>query len=593
MSSGAAASAATTDLANVEHELDERRLQVIAEQAAGLRWQILATALVVAAIAWAESPPVAVVGWLVLVIAAREWRAALLHRIQADRSQPIAVRLRTTVRSNAVLGACNGLAALFMLWLDPARDAILTMILVSWGAGAVSTSSTVMRAFLAYASLLFVPTAVMWLVSGSAVGFAVGALVLMFFGVQSRFARRNMETFEESFRIRLENDALARSLQAERQQLAAARDSAVQANQEKSRFLAAASHDLRQPLQAMSLNVGALQRMSISGEPGAIVDDVGHSLTQLRSMLDALLDLSKLDAGMVVPQLQPVQIDRLLTALGSTFRVLASNQGISLTVECPTGLAVHTDAELLRRMLANLLDNAIKFTAQGSVELTARANGPCVEVSVRDSGLGIAPEHHHLIFEDLVQLDPQPAPHGVRGHGLGLGIVRRLAKLLLIDVGLESVPGRGTVFRLSIPAATQAHFATEATAASWSLEDSSVLILDDDPMVRGAYAHALTAMNCQAITAAHVDEAMDRLRDGTIQAAVVDYQLVGLNGFEAIARLRDRQPQLPVVMVTASVDPAVDAAAAAQGVRVLRKPVDAKTLGQALSHAMAQGAARN
>jgi CheY-like chemotaxis protein len=100
-------------------------------------------------------------------------------------------------------------------------------------------------------------------------------------------------------------------------------------------------------------------------------------------------------------------------------------------------------------------------------------------------------------------------------------------------------------------------------------------------------------MNCQAITAAHVDEAMDRLRDGTIQAAVVDYQLVGLNGFEAIARLRDRQPKLPVVMVTASVDPAVDAAAAAQGVRVLRKPVDAKTLGQALSHAMAQGAAHN
>ena len=570
---------------DVVRELDERRLQVIAEQAKGLRWQILVTALVVSAIAWTQAPWPLVLAWLIAVVAVREWRAGLLQRITRDRALPIAARVGITVRSNALLGACNGSAALFMVWLDPARDAILTMLLVSWGAGAVSTSSTVMRAFMAYASFLFVPTAVMWFVTGDAIGLAVGALVLMFFGVQSRFARRNLETFEESFRIRLENDALARSLEAERGQLAAARDSAVQANQEKSRFLAAASHDLRQPLQAMSLNVGALQRLSIAGEPGAIVDDVALSLTQLRSMLDALLDLSKLDAGMVVPQLRTVQVGRLLTALGSSFRALASEQALSLEVQCPDGLAAHTDAELLHRMLANLLDNAIKFTAHGHIELAARADGNHIEISVCDSGPGIAAEHHRLIFEDLVQLEPRPT-RGVRGHGLGLGIVRRLAKLLQIDIALQSAPGQGSTFRLRVPAATEIHRTTETADASWSLADTSVLVLDDDPMVRGAYVRALASMKCQPVTAATVDEAIDRLRDRAPHAAVVDYQLVGTDGFDAIARLRDQQPQLPVIMVTASVDPAVDATAIAQGIRVLRKPVDATSLGRALSQAL-------
>jgi CheY-like chemotaxis protein/anti-sigma regulatory factor (Ser/Thr protein kinase) len=279
-------------------------------------------------------------------------------------------------------------------------------------------------------------------------------------------------------------------------------------------------------------------------------------------------------------------VDRLLAAVGSSFRALASDHGLSFNVECPDGLAARTDAELLRRMLANLLDNAIKFTAHGGIELAARPEGHHIEISVRDSGSGIASAHHRLIFEDLVQLDPRPV-RGVPGHGLGLGIVRRLAKLLLIDVGLESAPGQGSTFRLRVPAATAAHTATEAPDASWSLDDRSVLVLDDDPMVRGAYAHALASMQCQSVTAATIDEAIDRLRGRAVQAAVVDYQLAGADGFDAIARLRDRLPQLPVIMVTASVDPAVDATASAQGIRVLRKPVDATSLGRALSQALA------
>lgn len=572
-------------------ELDERRLQVVAEQARGLRWQIVATAVVVAAIAWQQVAAPLVAGWLFAVLLAREWRSALLQRLVIDRTTPIGERLRQTVLSNALIGACNGSAALFMVGLDPVRDAILTMILVSWGAGAVSTSSTVMRAFVAYAGLLFLPTAAMWFAAGDTMGLAVGALVLMFFGVQLRFARRNLETFEESFRIRQENEALARSLAAEREQLAAARDAAVQASQEKSRFLAAASHDLRQPLQAMSLNVGALQRLSVSGEPGEIVDDVALSLAQLRSMLDALLDLSKLDAGMVVPQLMPVQIDRLLAALTSSFRALASDHGLQLECRCAPGLTARTDPELLRRMLANLLDNAIKFTPQGTIELSAEDGGNHIAIAVRDSGPGIAPQDHQRVFDDLVQLDPRPV-RGVRGHGLGLGIVRRLARMMQIELTLESTPGEGTTFHLRVPVSAEGRASTEIAASGWSIDGDCVLVLDDDAMVRGAYARALATMRCQAITAADIDEAVRRWPQQAISAAIVDYQLAdGSTGFDALARLRELQPQLPIVMVTASVDPAVDTQAASRGVQLLRKPVDATRLGQAIAQALGRGSA--
>ncbi|MDQ0023793.1 signal transduction histidine kinase [Variovorax paradoxus] len=580
-------------------ELDERRLQVVAEQAVGLRWQILLTAVVVAAIVWRDVPAPWVLAWFAAVIASREWRAAALARMAADRARPIAERLRATVYWNVLIGACNGSAALFMARLDPTLDAVLTMILVSWGAGAVSTSATVMPAFLAYAALLFAPTAVMWLAAGGWLGWGVGALVLMFFGVQTRFARRNLETFEESFGIRAENQALATSLEFERAQLAIARDQAVRANNDKSRFLAGASHDLRQPLQAMALNVGALRHVAMAPDARAIVEVVDSSLEQLRAMLDALLDVSKLDAGVVVAQPQRVRIDRLLTAVMASFGAAASARGVGLRADCPIGLEVRTDPDLLRRMLANLVDNAIKFSpAGGQVEVRIRsreapdASKDEVELTVQDSGPGIAPENHRLVFEDLVQLQAQGAGAApAAGHGLGLGIVRRMAELLGVPVELESSLGAGACFRLRLPRAAPLGAdgsEGEGATAPWSLAGRCVLVLEDDPMVRGAYLNALGAMGCRVLSAATLDEALGQV--GEPDAVVVDCRLGGgVSGFDAAERLRARrsaEPALPIVMVTADTDPAVVEAARRQALPLLRKPVDDRGLGRALAAAI-------
>lgn len=580
-------------------ELDERRLQVVAEQAVGLRWQILLTAVVVAAIVWRDVPAPWVLAWFAAVIASREWRAAALARMAADRARPIAERLRATVHWNVLIGACNGSAALFMARLDPTLDAVLTMILVSWGAGAVSTSATVMPAFLAYAALLFVPTAAMWLAAGGWLGWGVGALVLMFFGVQTRFARRNLQTFEESFGIRAENQALATSLEFERAQLAIARDQAVRANNDKSRFLAGASHDLRQPLQAMALNMGALRHVAMAPDARAIVEVVDSSLEQLRAMLDALLDVSKLDAGVVVAQPQRVRIDRLLTAVIASFGAAAAARGVGLHADCPPDLEVRTDPDLLRRMLANLVDNAIKFSPTGGqVEVRVRtreapdASKEEVELTVQDSGPGIAPENHRLVFEDLVQLQAQgsgAAPSA--GHGLGLGIVRRVAELLGVPVELESSLGAGACFRLRLPRAAPLGVdgpEGERETAPWSLAGRCVLVLEDDPMVRGAYLNALGAMGCRVLSAATLDEALGQV--GEPDAVVVDCRLGGgVSGFDAAERLRAQrstQPALPIVMVTADTDPAVVEAARRQALPLLRKPVDDRGLGRALAAAI-------
>jgi len=569
-------------------ELDERRLQVVAEQAGGLRWQIVLTAAIVAAIVWRSVPAPAVLGWFAAVIVSREWRAVALSRMTADRGRPIAARLRATLRWNVLIGACNGSAALFMAWLDPALDAVLTMILVSWGAGAVSTSATVMPAFLAYASLLFMPTAAMWFGTGTWLGTGIGALVLMFFGVQARFARRNLQTFEESFGIRVENEALARTLESERAKLASARDEAVRANHDKSRFLAGASHDLRQPLQAMALNIGALRHVSMDAGARAIVDVIDASMEQLRSMLDALLDISKIDAGVVVPRPQRVRIDRLVAAVAASFGAAAGARQIGLDTACPPELAVRTDPDLLRRMLANLVDNAIKFTpVGGDVALQVVAEEDEVTVTVRDSGPGIAPEHHRIVFEDLVQLHG-PGATPASGHGLGLGIVRRMAELLQLKVQLESSAGAGASFRLRLPRATGGDANGDEARAPWSLAGRCVLVLEDDPMVRGAYLNALGASGCRVLSAGTLDEALAHLDHARPDAVVVDCQLAeGASGFEAVRRMRALHAGLPAVMVTADTGQEAVDAAQAQALPLLRKPVDDLSLGRTLAAVMA------
>ncbi|VWX61330.1 Signal transduction histidine kinase [Burkholderiales bacterium 8X] len=564
-------------------ELDQRRLQLVTEQAVGLRWEILLTAATVFAIAWRDVPWTWLAVWFAGVIVIREWRAAALLRLERDRSRPIAERLRLTVVWNFFLGMANGSAAIFMLWLDPTLDAVLTMILVSWGAGAVSTSAFILPAFLSYASWLFVPTALMWATAGNWLGTGVAVLVMMFFGVQLRFAKRNLRTFEESFGIRLENVELARRLAAEGIELAAARDAAVQADLGKSGFLAAASHDLRQPLQAMSLNSGELMRLAADDDARSIARDIVASIDDLRSMLDGLLDVSKLDAGGVAPESRDLSIGRLVEGVCNSFRAAASARGLAIDWQCPPGLVGRSDPELLRRILANLVDNALKFTQQGGVQVTAEAVENGIRIEVRDTGIGIAAEDQGRVFDDLVQVG-NPERNRAQGHGLGLGIVRRLARLLGIGLELESRLGQGSVFRLQVPRGDAVERPEPTAAAAERLDGCRILVLDDAEQVRSAYRRALEGLGAEVHAAGNLAEALDLVSRLSVDVAVVDYRLApGVDGIEAVEALRRVDVGLAAVLVTADTGDAIVRRAEVARLPMLRKPVDAAALAHAVN----------
>ena len=229
-------------------------------------------------------------------------------------------------------------------------------------------------------------------------------------------------------------------------QLQAARDEAIEANRSKSRFLAAASHDLRQPLHAMTLFVSALSRRLPGGEAGELIVHVDQSLRSLRSMIDTLLDMSKIEAGLIKPTLAPVALDEFFASLRAGFAATGRDRGVKFCI-APTSGHVFADRTLLELTLRNLLANAFKFTRTGGVLLGVRRGQGELGVSVADTGVGIAPERAERVFEEF-QRDKMAALGPNEGIGLGLSIARRLTQMMGGRLTLRSRPGKGSAFTI-------------------------------------------------------------------------------------------------------------------------------------------------
>lgn len=564
----------------VDDGLDRRRLAVVLSFATSLRWPVNATLLVIAVMLWRFVPAWVAIGWLAAGITVRELRAHRLQALAADESLPIGEKLRRVMWWDVPLGLSHGSAALFMAVMDPTFDALLTMILVSLAAGAVSTSAVVLRLYMIYAGCVFVPTATMWILAGTPLSVSVALLILMFAAVQFKFANQNAQVFEESYRIRVENEELVR-------QLAEARDVAEAANRAKSRFLAVASHDLRQPLHALTLHSGLLAQDPHAAEAPLIAREISSAIRSLGQLLDSLLDISKLDAGVVVAERRPIQLRRLIANLVHTHRPQAAEKGLELRFECPADAVVTTDPTLIERLLRNLIDNALKYTDRGEVCVLAEAQGPSFRVSVRDTGRGIPVEAQGRVFEEFYQVDNAGRD---RAHGLGLGlaIVARLSALLGIPVTLESEPGRGTTVSLTMPgAAAEAEEEPVDALQGTGLQGVRVLFIDDEEPVRSAMRHVLRRFGCDAVEAASSDEALERTRGFVPELVLADCRLGGGdNGIAAVARLRERWPALPAVLISGDTDAERLLEAERSGLPLLHKPVTLERLREAMTAAL-------
>jgi PAS domain S-box-containing protein len=375
--------------------------------------------------------------------------------------------------------------------------------------------------------------------------------------------------------------------------LAEATTRAEEANRGKTRFLAAAGHDLVQPLNAARLFAAALAERPLGVEERALVGRIDGALHAVDDLLAALLDISKLDAGGSAPSVTHFPVDGLLDELGAEFGALAKARGLSFR-RVRTDAWVASDPAMLRRILQNFLSNAVRYTARGGIVLGCRRAGESVRIEVWDTGPGIPDDQIERIFDEFQRLDV-PAHGGDKGLGLGLAIVERLGRTLGHEIGARSRVGRGSVFSVTVPRAVAAAGAPLRRAV-WipgqRLEGARVLVVDNEPAVLDGMAALLEGWGCVALAAHGPDEA--HAYAAAPDLLLVDYHLDdGADGLALVEALRARyDSSLPAVLVTADRTDAVRDRAASAGVAVLAKPVRAAQL-RALVNAALDEAARS
>jgi CheY-like chemotaxis protein len=351
------------------------------------------------------------------------------------------------------------------------------------------------------------------------------------------------------------------------------------ANQAKTRFLAAASHDLRQPIHALKLFIGQLRSSREGAEREALVERIDAATTAVGDLLDQLLDISKLDAGAVAALPRDFRIADLLDAVEKQLAPLAREKGLKLRI-VPSTAWVHSDPMLLQRIVLNLATNAVRDTARGGVLVGCRRREHGLRVAVWDTGCGIAEEHHEEIFQEFVQLENPERDRG-KGIGLGLAIVSRLAGLLGSRIELRSAVGRGSMFAIDMPlAASQAQGAAaqgELQPRGANLRGTFVVIVDDDEPALAGMQGLLQDWGCLTLTAGSAAEALGKLagHDRPPELLVCDYRLrAGETGIEAIRRIRIAQGYpVPAILVTGDTMPEVLRAANENALPILHKPL--------------------
>jgi two-component system, sensor histidine kinase len=363
-----------------------------------------------------------------------------------------------------------------------------------------------------------------------------------------------------------------------------ARESADRANQAKSRFLATASHDLRQPLQTLALLNGALRRMIIHENAEEALSQQEQAIGAMSRLLNALLDISKLESGAVKPEFSDFRVANLLEGLRREFASIAANKGLALEVES-TPECVHSDAALVEQILKNLVSNAIKYTRQGRVILRCRRHEDSIRIEVRDTGIGIPVEQIGYIYDEFYQVGV-PTSSSRDGYGLGLSIVQRLVSLLNVRLEVTSDVGRGSVFSLILPPgksqnATVTRQPAGGTAAAPQAGKPRVLLVEDDPGVRDATRMLLAVEGYRVTPVSSKAEALRSVQEeGTPDLLVTDYHLAeGELGTQVIAALRESAGKdIKAVLVTGDTSSLVKQMTGDPLLRIASKPINAEEL---------------
>jgi len=490
---------------------------------------------------------------------------------------------------NAVDAAAWGALAWITLGSSTVAGSILVMAVLAGSAGSsMSSLAPVLPVFIVFGTVeLAVVGPRLWTLGDPAYNGLAVACVLYVVMLAGQ-ARNTSRAARAAIALRFENLDLIERLRVETEHAQIAHQKAEQANVAKSRFLAAASHDLRQPIHAQGLFLEVMARGKLSAAQYDALANARATWHASAEMLDTLLDFSRIEAGVVEPQTQAFRLQPLLNKIENELAPQADAKGIVYRSR-DTHVTVHSDPALVALILRNLVSNAIRYTDRGGVLVACRKRGNEAVLEVWDSGIGIEPEQHGDIFREFHQLGNAERDRR-KGLGLGLAIARGITEALGHRLWLVSEPGRGSVFRLSLPISQTRVADADATVvpSPARLFDMRVLVIDDDESVRAAMRQLLTAWGCECDAADSIEDAQALARLNRPGLVISDYRLRGQRtGAEAIATLRDEfGSRLPALLITGDTAPQRLREASATGVPLLHKPVSPDQLYHGLTNVL-------
>jgi signal transduction histidine kinase/CheY-like chemotaxis protein len=456
---------------------------------------------------------------------------------------------------------------------------LVVLVIIAIESGVVSTFGSYRPAFLLSVLSILVPVALWSAIQGDALHDAL-ALVLVFRILIVWLVGRNFNRgFIESLRLRFENVELVDDLRRQK-------ELAEQASIAKSRFLASTSHDLRQPVHALGMFVGALRQHEMTDEMRRLVEHIDGSVTAMDGLFAALLDISRLDAGVIRSHPASFAIQPVLERICRDQQAEAAEKGLRLVLHSCSAV-VRTDPLLLERVLRNLVSNAVRYTDHGRVVVGCR-RGARLGVQVWDTGRGIPPAQQERVFQEFYQME-NPERDRTKGLGLGLAIVKRLTVLLDCPLTLRSEPGRGSVFAVEVPYATEAAAATQGSdPPEAALARGLILVIDDESAIQDAMSSLLASWGYAVIAASSCDEMLERISICPDRPLLIisDYRLrAEENGIAVIERLhQEYNEDIPAVLITGDTAPDRLKEAQSSGFPLLHKPVASGKLRAAIGN---------
>ncbi len=549
------------------------------------------------AMAWSYADHTHIIAWTLVTCATQIGRAGLYFAYR--RRKPQGWELTRWAFAYTVYMFITGIvwgatAFIFLVPNVPITVALTFCGMYSLGAGSIAVNAYHLPSYYAFVASMFVTALIMTLRMGD-MGFIILGIGSIGFAVMTvLFARLQSRVMRDSIAIRFENIKILAEMKAAREradearlEAETARRQAEAANLSKSQFLAAASHDLRQPLHALSLFSGALGNFSLGPEETTVVQHIQNNIAAMEGLFNGLLDLSRLEAGAVRKVVRPFAVQPVFDSLDRYFTPLAGEKGVSLRL-APTALWVEGDEILTEQILMNLIANGLRYTQDGGVVIGARRHGDRIAFQVSDSGPGIADADRQRIFEEFVQVGNHERDRR-KGLGLGLAIAARTAALLDTHIMLDSVPGRGSRFGFILPRAeANVTRAAAKTMGSDPIGHLRLLIVDDDQAVRQALDLLLKGWGADFTLVDGIVAAQAALAKEAFDVVISDYRLregpVGLDFLMGLDTIRGR------ALVTGDVDPELLRRVESTGIMLVHKPIDPARLRAMLNHLASQKA---